>query len=142
MMTKLLFILLQLTWGLPQNMLGLLLFCLFVRRPHCIRRCAVVTRWRLSSSLSMGLFIFLSEKADKTVFVHEYGHTVQSALLGPLFLPLVGVSSSLWAARYRRLVRRGCWNGYYYAFLPERTANLLGEHVTGEKAPRPFNPHY
>ena len=66
--------------------------------------------------------------------VHEYGHTIQSVLLGPLFLPVIGLPSLLWAnlpacARYRR--NRGI---SYYSFYTEAWANRLGEWVTGEES--------
>ncbi|MDE7360614.1 MAG: hypothetical protein K2N38_01635 [Oscillospiraceae bacterium] len=93
---------------------------------------AAATVWRSKrGSLGLGMFIFISESesADRFAFTlrHEYGHTLQSIILGPLFLPVIGLPSLLWAGlpvfrRYRG--RRGV---SYYSFYPERWANFLGE---------------
>ena len=48
-----------------------------------------------------GAFIFIDTGAEgeeykKTVSVHEYGHTIQSLILGPLYLFVVGIPSFVW----------------------------------------------
>lgn len=32
----------------------------------------------------------------QTLLVHEYGHTIQSMILGPLYLIVIGIPSTLW----------------------------------------------
>jgi hypothetical protein len=125
-------------WGLPQNLIGGSM-ALALRR--CGRsqetfRLACVTRWKLSSGLSLGLFVFVGTYADQRLVVHEYGHCVQSILLGPLYLPLVVVPSLIWAglpacSRYRK--NR---NVSYYAHPIEAWANRLGERLTHLPTPR------
>ena len=125
-------------WGLPQNLIGGSM-ALALRR--CGRgqetfRLACVTRWKLSSGLSLGLFVFVGTYADQRLVVHEYGHCVQSILLGPLYLPLVVVPSIIWAglpacSRYRK--NR---NVSYYAHPIEAWANRLGERLTHLPTPR------
>ena len=137
--------LLQWTWGIVQNVLGAMI-CLFLllRDPHRRRRRyhgAIVTEWGLRSSMGLGMFIFFGHwrepKAYRdAVLVHEYGHTVQSCLLGPLFLPVIGLPSVVWAftpvfARWRRQGRYS-----YYDFYPEKWANHEGERVLGLPAPK------
>lgn len=131
--------LLQWTWGIIQNIAGLFLFLLNIRREHRFFHGAVVTIWNNPGySTGLGMFIFMSEKlpgdAEQGEFartcVHEYGHTVQSIILGPLFLLVIGLPSMLWAVipvfkRYRREKRVS-----YYSFYPECWANYLGERVT------------
>ena len=95
----------------------------------------MVTKWANPGySTGLGMFIFMSDElpADdhRRIRVHEYGHTVQSMILGPLFLLVIGLPSMLWAVlpvfkRYRRENRVS-----YYSFFPERWANHLGERVT------------
>ena len=49
--------------------------------------------------LSLGVFIFLSlQKADERRYlcIHEYGHTVQCLLLGPLYWLIVAIPSAVW----------------------------------------------
>ena len=47
--------------------------------------------------VSLGYFVFLQQKynSDKITHHHEYGHELQSMLLGPLYLILIGLPSGL-----------------------------------------------
>ena len=80
----------------------------------------------------MGMFLFLNEDhyaRDPYVLIHEFGHAIQSVLLGPLFLPIMGIPSFLWCnlPPCKRLRRKKGVS--YYSFYPESTANRLGELV-------------
>lgn len=130
-MRVLLFRLWQWTWGFPQSFIGWLVYLRNYRRPHEIYRGCIVTRWRLRGSMGMGMFLFLGCE-DPRVRVHEYGHSVQSLILGPLFLPIMGIPSFLWCnlpvcrnARQKKHIS-------YYRFYPESTANRLGAWASGE----------
>ena len=142
----LLCILAHCTWGLPQTLLGAAVFLRYYRREHFAYRGAFVTRYPLLSSLSLGPFIFITDRPprDKSgripdgeitrrMLVHEYGHTVQALLLGPLYLPVIGLPSVLWnnLPFFRRRWRGGV---SYFSFFTERSANCLGERFTGEKS--------
>jgi hypothetical protein len=64
---------------------------------------------------------------DERTRAHEHGHTFQSRLFGPLYLPLVGVPSVsrvLYAIAYRELTGRR-WQGYFDGY-PEDWADELG----------------
>lgn len=129
--------LIQATWGLLQNVAGLVVLLVLGRGRRRYRfRAALVTEWALAGGLSLGAFIFVPKGCPRSLIVHEYGHTVQSLILGPLYLPIIGLPSMLWAnlpacRNWRRT--RGI---SYYSFFPERWANALGERVCGEPAPR------
>jgi len=130
-----LYVIVQLTWGLPQTLLG---FVIWLCHRHCPQRVyhgCIVTRWQKRGSLGVGMFLFLSESAydaQPQVQVHEFGHAVQSAILGPLFLPIMGLPSFLWCnLPFCRSLRREKGVSYY-EFYPESTANLLGSLVSGE----------
>lgn len=140
----LLCLLVHCTWGLPQTAAGAAVFLWYRTRPHSFYRGALVTRYPLFSSLSLGPFIFLTgrpprdrsghipnEEIPRRLLVHEYGHTVQSLLLGPLYLPLIGLPSVLW--NHLPLFQRK-WRGgiSYFSFFTEKSANYLGEKFTGE----------
>lgn len=144
----LLYILIQCTWGLLQTAAGAAVFLAYRKRPRSFYHGAVVTQWPRSSSLSLGLFVFLSHRPPRDrsgripdgeigrrLLVHEYGHTVQSLILGPLYLPAIGLPSVLWA---QLPACRRIWRGKvsYFAFFPERSADLLGERVTREPSMR------
>ena len=120
-------------WQLPQNLLGLLLLAIYGRVvPINFRG----DGWRshLPSSMlyfidgfpggiSLGRYILVSGRSftDSKVWYHERGHSIQSMILGPLYLFVVGLPSLLWA---------DWWNPgrnvSYYWFYTERWADKLG----------------
>ena len=121
-----LYVLGQCTWGLVQTLLGAVVCLACPGCPRSRYRGAVVTRWRGERGLSLGLFIFLPQGDDAHLLAHEYGHTRQSLLLGPLYLPVIGLPSAIWAglpALARRRARRGV---SYYDFYTERWADRWG----------------
>jgi len=139
-----LYLLAQCTWGLLQTAAGAAILLRYRRCPRFRCHGAVVTSWPRSDSLSLGMFIFLTDKPprdrrglvphgeiSRRMLVHEYGHTVQSLILGPLYLPVVGLPSLLWAQLppCRRIWREDV---SYFSFFTEKTANFLGEKVTKE----------
>ncbi len=129
--------LLHATWGLPQTIVGAgVLLAAGRHRKRYPFRSAIVTEWKLSRGLSLGPFIFVPRHCPRRLLVHEYGHTVQALILGPLYLPLIVIPSLVWAgtpALERRRRRRGM---SYYAFYTERWANHLAERVCHERSMR------
>lgn len=130
--------LLQMTWGIIQNTLGFLIYVfLMIRNPR--RRKgrffnSRVVSWDLDESAGIGMFIFLGDRRLKDptrVLVHEYGHTIQSCILGPLYLFVIGIPSFIWAhyPRFERNRRNGKYT--YSRFYPESWANKLGRKYTG-----------
>ena len=128
-----LYYLLQWTWGIVQNIVGLAFFLVNIRKKHYRFNGAVVTEWNYPrGSLGMGMFIFVSVSkkspdAIRKVALHEYGHTLQSIILGPLYLIVIGLPSLLWCslpcfANYRRK-----HNISYYRFYTEHWANRLAK---------------
>lgn len=100
-------VVLQCTWGLPQTLIGLLVFAVCRARGcrHFSMGTAVCTEWHRRDGVSLGLFIFCPENGG--IHLHEYGHTFQSLMLGPFYLAAVSLPSLLWAGlpvfeRYRR----------------------------------------
>ena len=131
-MKRFLYVLWQWSWGFFQSLAGLAVLLLHLRRRHFWYHGAYVTVWSRRSSVALGMFIFLAEVPEpiqKRLLVHEYGHTVQSMMLGPVFLLLVGLPSVLWASRWRSGLRS------YFSVYPEKWANHLGAHVTREQPP-------
>lgn len=121
-----LFAVAQCVWALPQTLLGLVVALLCPGCPRSHYRGAVVTWWRGRSGLSLGLFLFLPRRSDPSLLAHEYGHSLQSLALGPLYLLVIGLPSLIWAglpALERRRTRRGT---SYYAFYTERWADRWG----------------
>ncbi len=127
-----LFRLWQWSWGFPQNLLGFLLMLYHRRAPRSTYRDCVVIHWSGSGSMSLGMFLFLGNTHDRRVLVHEFGHSVQSMLLGPLYLPVIGIPSFIWCnlPPFRKLRKEKGVS--YYRFYPESSANFLGNLVTKE----------
>lgn len=125
--------LLHVTWGLPQTIVGAATFAVMGRhRKRYAYRSAVVTEWRLGRGLSLGPFIFVPDNCPRNLVVHEYGHTVQALILGPLYLPAIVVPSLVWAGTPRLERRRVQRHVSYYSFYTERWANQLAWRVTRE----------
>lgn len=131
---RILFYLLQFTWGLPVNLAGLLGF-LFCRGYACSERfCNSVVTYLPGDrgGLSLGVFIFLSiHDADerRRLRIHEYGHTIQCLFLGPLYWIAVVLPSAVWFhffAGYRK--KR---SAPYDAFYCERWATVWGKRWSG-----------
>lgn len=119
----------QWTWGFLQSFVGLAVLLTGPRRAGFWYRGARVTRWGLEGSVSLGMFIFLGRswrEEDVDLLRHEYGHTLQSLLLGPAYLVVVGLPSVLWAGTpgLKRLRRRRGMS--YYDFYTERWADAWG----------------
>ena len=137
MVKKLLFVFLQCTWGLVQTLLGLVFFLKLRRKyPHTTYRGAIDTRWDSRGGLSLGLFIFTPREdlsGSEKVRVHEYGHCVQSLVLGPVYL-ILGIISLVWCRHPRFVKLRREKKVPYTACFVESWASKWGEMVTGEPA--------
>ncbi len=138
-MPRALYILIQCTWGLLQTLAGLAVFLRERRQPRFWYHGAVVTRWRSpGASVSLGMFVFVSDALEepdaRPTLVHEYGHTLQSLLLGPLYLLVIGLPSLTWGFHPHFVRRRREERLPYTAFFTERWASRWGEKATGEKA--------
>ncbi len=141
----LLFWLIQFSWGFIQSLIGFCVALSFRLRFKCetrIYRGAIVTYVHGSTGwggVSLGAFISVNgdrpaEKMPATV-VHEFGHCIQSLLLGPLYMAAVGIPSMIWcnAKRFRKL--RQETGKSYYSIWPENNANYFGAKITGEAVP-------
>ena len=140
---RILYVACQWTWGILQNVIGFLVFVVMLKNRHSMFRGAIVTHWNHPYSMGCGMFVFIGnhgrsywskEKNDKRnydVLVHEYGHIVQSIILGPLFVPVIAIPSLIWASLpyFSRLrMRKGL--SYYWLYC-EKWANTLGDKVCG-----------
>ena len=126
---------LRLLWGLPQCLLGVILFqfygvdCQCMEAPYGDVRILYTERMR--GGISLGRFIILpwkyrynSSSYVRDTISHEYGHTRQSLYLGWLYLVVIGLPSLLWAwahSTFKRLREVD-----YYSFYTERWADDIG----------------
>ena len=135
-MKRILFIILQCTWGLPQTILGAVFY---LKNRHCPHKCyrgSMETQWSGRGGMSLGLFIFTPREGTpnyEKVRVHEYGHCIQSLILGPAYL-ILGLISVCWAnIPYFRKLRKEKKIRYTACFV-ESWASKWGELVTKEEA--------
>ena len=135
---RIVYLLIQWTWGLPQNLLaGLLYVILYRSHQHETFHQAYVTFWNHPYSMGCGMFIFQGDysyshlsaarnaEINSKVLLHEYGHTVQSLILGPLYLPVIALPSLLWAGLPMAKRWRKKHTVSYYKFYTENWANKL-----------------
>ena len=125
-----LMMLVQCTWGIVQTVIGGFLFLYGWKSRHFRHRGCIVTAWDRPINVSLGLFVFVQ---DERFLDHEYGHCLQSLILGPLYLPVIGLPSLIWCRlpaleRYRHRHHRS-----YYSFFTERNANTMSHKVTGKQ---------
>ncbi len=120
----------QCTYGLLQSAMGAVVFLWFVRCTHFRYKNAIMTNWTRDDGVSLGLFAFVPKRSSKDMYEHlirhEYGHCCQSMILGPLYLPLIGLPSIIWnitpilnSYRHKNRIM-------YETFYTESWANRLG----------------
>lgn len=136
-MKKTLYILLQCTWGILVTLIGAVFFLFNRNCEHQWYRCCIDTKWNAKGGMSLGLFIFTP--ADDAPYVqmirvHEYGHTIQNIVLGPLML-LAGAVSVVWG-NHPYFARKRSKGVPYTACCVEAWASKWGETVSGETAIR------
>lgn len=107
-------------WCLPQNLLGLL-FLLFIRgeEKHTLNGISFYYAKDFRGGISLGRYIILGDKRERSVR-HEFGHCIQSRMLGPLYLIVVGLPSLIHAWLCK------CEDHSYYDYWCERWADKLG----------------
>ncbi|MDO4488129.1 MAG: hypothetical protein Q4B67_03470 [Eubacteriales bacterium] len=116
-----LFVAVQCTWGLPQTLIGAVIFLVYAKCRHECRMGTVATESeKIRGGVSLGLFIFTGKDDLERLFCHEYGHSVQSLILGPLYLPLIGLESFIHSRHFK---------GDYNCFYTEKWANAIASWV-------------
>ena len=118
-------------WQLPQNLLGLIM--LLFMKPYISKEkykgITYVVSSKMSGGISLGNYVILSKtykdkKRHVKVWDHEWGHTRDSRLFGPLYLIIIGLPSIIWAWMYGTIITPTT-NGYY-KFYTEKRADRLG----------------
>ena len=127
MLKQILYVIVQCTWGLPQTIAGLCVFllCRLKGVSCCLYHGGICTHWQRGGGVSLGLFFFC-EPGDR-ITAHEYGHTIQSLILGPLYLFVIGLPSALWCnLKICREYRRKTGRPYSWLYC-EKWADILGD---------------
>ena len=136
-----LFYLLQWTWALSQNIVGGIGH-LLLRGKYRHERFhgAVVTYVEAKNfgGVSIGMFVFMNPARGEDwvhdTRIHEFGHCVQSLLLGPLYWLVVALPSIVWCnfPAFAKLHNTKATKHVYYKLYCETWANVWGAAWTGE----------
>ena len=118
-------------WQLPQHIVALIYFGYLVMMCKDLGvdsryKQATVIPCIMRGAITLGNYIFvgLNSEYRKTV-KHELGHTIQSKILGPLYLIVIGIPSITYCGLRRIFPSLRKKN--YYDFYTESTANYLSE---------------
>lgn len=129
-------------WQLPQNLAGLAVILWHrIRGLECERQESYGLKWYrckkiMDCGISLGDFVFmdldtLGSYDLETELWHEHGHQIQSRILGPLYLPVIGIGSAIFCNLWQRLFQKK-WSSarrlrWYYSRWPESWADRLGK---------------
>lgn len=109
-------------WQLPQNILGLL-FLLFIKGEERKTTDNITFYYckNFRGGISLGKYIILNS-CNKTTVRHEYGHCIQSKMLGWLYLIVIGLPSLIHAGIHKYNCSP---SKSYYHFYTEKWADKL-----------------
>ncbi len=135
------FYLWQFTFGIVQNLMGLVMFVFYKLKGSEYERYhnALITYIDKKNfgGVSLGMFIFINKNrigdARHDTKIHEYGHTVQTMILGPLWLFIIAVPSVIWCNAPCFVKLRKENNISYYRLYCEGWANVCGTRATKER---------
>ena len=118
-------------WQLPQHLLAILYIGYLVMMCKDLGvdsryKQAIVIPCVMRGAVTLGCYVFvgLNSEYRKTV-KHELGHTIQSKILGPLYLIIIGIPSITYCGLRRIFPSLRKKN--YYDFYTEKWANNLSE---------------
>lgn len=124
MLKKVIYNILFWSWNLPQTLIGFFIVWLFdLQKEKCpFDGISLYNAGGYFSGVSLGKYIILSN-CSITNIQHEYGHTVQGFIFGPLYLILIGIPSA-----YRNIRARfdPKFAKNYYKGFPEAWADAIG----------------
>jgi hypothetical protein len=130
MLTILLYI-----WQLPQILVAFLVIHITkAKKEDKLYRNKKIYLFKKSyiSGISLGEYIILNERDsnNKLTLDHEYGHTIQSRIFGPLYLVVIGIPSAIFNNLWDRIFHKKWKNKertiWYYSRYPEKWADDLG----------------
>ena len=131
---KLLLDILLYIWQLPQNIAGLLVLLYYKMKKSDLKNCGngvYIVPFLCSGGVSLGNYIFILDSNDNEFSIkHELGHRIQSMILGPLYLLIVGLPSALFNVISSHSKK---FSKNYYHRFPENWANKLGKCSEDEK---------
>jgi|AntAceMinimDraft_16_1070373.scaffolds.fasta_scaffold91812_2 hypothetical protein len=118
---------LKILWQLPQSIVALFVRWIYSPCTETIqyKGKTVYVCPSFRGGLCLGEYIFVRSTKNVKMIPHEYGHSRQSMMLGPLFLLIVGLPSIIQAG-LANLYPLSNWMRNYYKRYPENWADKLG----------------
>ena len=118
-------------WQLPQHIVALIYFGYLVMMCKDLGvdsryKQATVIPCIMRGAVTLGNYVFVGLNSEyKETVKHELGHTIQSKILGPLYLIVIGIPSITYCGLRR--VFPSLRKKNYYNFFSEKSANYLSE---------------
>lgn len=118
-------------WQLPQHIVALIYFGYLVMMCKDLGvdsryKQAIVIPCIMRGAVTLGNYVFVGLNSEyKETVKHELGHTIQSKILGPLYLIVIGIPSITYCGLRRMFPSLRKKN--YYDFYTEKWANNLSE---------------
>lgn len=118
-------------WQLPQHIVALIYFGYLVMMCKDLGvdsryKQATVIPCIMRGAVTLGNYVFVGLNSEyKETVKHELGHTIQSKILGPLYLIIIGIPSITYCGLRRLFSSLRKKN--YYDFYTEKWANNLSE---------------
>ena len=118
-------------WQLPQHIVALIYFGYLVMMCKDLGvdsryKQAIVIPCVMRGAITLGNYVFVGLNSEyKETVKHELGHTIQSKILGPLYLIVIGIPSITYCGLRRLFPSLRKKN--YYNFYTEKWANNLSE---------------
>lgn len=116
-MNKQLFYTLNFTWGIIMNIIGgIAAAAISAYGVKPVRHAGnIVFKFgHYWGGVSLGIFTFMCEEAGEHTLNHEFGHSIQNALFGPLFIPLVAIPSFVRCQKFNSNIKKGIPNDEEY----------------------------
>ena len=118
-------------WQLPQHIVAIIYFGYLVMMCKDLGvdsryKQATVIPCIMRGAVTLGNYVFVGLNSEyKETVKHELGHTIQSKILGPLYLIIIGIPSITYCGLRRIFPSLRKKN--YYNFYTEKWANNLSE---------------
>ena len=118
-------------WQLPQHIVAIIYFGYLVMMCKDLGidsryKQATVIPCIMRGAVTLGNYVFVGLNSEyKETVKHELGHTIQSKILGPLYLIVIGIPSITYCGLRRLFSSLRKKN--YYNFYTEKWANNLSE---------------
>lgn len=118
-------------WQLPQHLLAILYIGYLVMMCKDLGvdsryKQAIVIPCVMRGAVTLGCYVFVGLNSEyRKIVKHELGHTIQSKILGPLYLIVIGIPSITYCGLRRIFPSLRKKN--YYDFYTEKWANNLSE---------------